>query len=93
MVADILLMPLKTKRYKVFLVEEDDDDRERVLSGLVEHVDIVSEPFYNDVRVDYSDFAVKRFLSHEEVTMTLRMVPRADGTYLIIENFAEEDDE
>ncbi len=87
------LAPVAGKEYKLFLVEVDDEDRERVLAGHVGWCEIKIEPEYADVRTDYSDFVVSRFLTDEKVTMTLQLKKRENGTYFTIENFAETEEE
>lgn len=77
-------------RYKVFLVEEDDDDRERVVSGLVEVVEIVSEPTYGNVYSDITTAPIMTFLDSTETTLTLKLVP---GTKLMFEDFTDEEEE
>lgn len=81
------------KTYKVFLVEEDDDLRERVISARSRDLKIDYEPNYDDVVVDQLLCASKIFKTGETVTMTLELVPRADGIFFTIENFLEEDAE
>lgn len=88
-----LLMPLGGKRYKVFLVEEDDDDRERVMSGLTDNIHVEQDVNYADVPVDALLDSAKIFRGGVKVTLTLNLIPNADGTYFVIENFLEEDDE
>lgn len=87
------LRPTLDKEYKLFLVEVDDDNRERVLAGRASSCEITTKPEYADIHSGHSDFAVSTFKVSEEVTLTLNMVPSPDGTYFRIENFAEEDDE
>lgn len=82
-----------SKEYKLFLVEVDDEDRERVLAGRVSRCEITVEPEYSDVHVDFVDYPLTRYMASEDVTITLKMVPSPDGTYFRIENFNEEDDE
>lgn len=78
------------KRYKVFLVEEDDDYRERVISGLAGSVQIKNEPDYSDVRVDEMLCSAHIFKTRDNVSITLEMVPRENGTYFTIEDFSNE---
>lgn len=84
---------IQGKRMRVFFVEMDDEDRERVVSALVEHVEINHDPEYADIHSGYSDFPVSRFLTSENVTIKAKVVPFEDGTYFRIENFLEEDTE
>lgn len=87
------LVPQAGKEYKLFLVEVDDVDRERVLSGRVNRCEITVEPEYSDVHTDYSNYPMARYRTSETVTVTLNLVPSADGIYFEIVNFKEEDDE
>lgn len=87
------LVPQAGKEYKLFLVEVDDEDRERVLSGRVNRCEITVEPEYSDVHVDYSNYPMARYRASETVTVTLNLVPSADGTYFEIVNFKEEDED
>lgn len=87
------LAPVAGKEYKLFLVEVDDEDRERVLSGLVRRCEITVEPEYSDVHVDYSNYPMARFRTGEDVTVTLELGPREDGTYFEIVDFSDKEDE
>lgn len=78
------LAPIAGKQYKVFLVEVDDEDRERVLSGLVQHCEIEVE----DIHSGFMG-TVARFVTSTDVTCTLKLVPREDGTYFTIENYSD----
>ena len=84
------LAPVAGKQYKVFLVEVDDEDRERVLSGLAGHCEIEVEPQYAEVHSEFMG-PVARFVTSTDVTCTLKLVPREDGTYFRIEDFSESD--
>lgn len=83
--------PQPHKQYKVFLVELDDDDRERVLSGRVSVAEITSEPNYQDVFSEYSMAPVAHYMVSEDVTMTLKMVPNENGTIFTIEDFSKDE--
>ena len=85
------IKPDPTKTYKLFLVEVDDDDRERVLSGLVRGVEINYNPQWTDIITAESYLPVNRFMSSTDVDMKMNMVPRDDGTVFTIENFNEEE--
>lgn len=87
------LVPQAGKEYKLFLVEVDDEDRERVLAGRVNRCEINVEPEYADIHTDYSLIPVKQYRTSETVTVTLNLVPSANGTYFTIENFAKEEGE
>lgn len=83
------------KVYKVFLVEEDDDDRERVLSALTNNIQVDYEPDYGDI--DMLLDSVKIFKTQDNYTLTIKLIPRLDGTYITVEDFSvgnepEEDD-
>ena len=89
------LVPQASKEYKLFLVEVDDEDRERVLAGRVSRCDIIVEPEYGDIHTDSFDYPMARYRTSETVTVRLNLVPSPDGTYFRIEdfNYTEEDDE
>lgn len=87
------LVPHAGKEYKLFLVEVDDEDRERVLSGLVRGCEITVEPEYSDMYTDFSNYPVARYRTCEDVTATLKLVPREDGTYFEIVDFSKEDED
>jgi len=78
------------KRYKIFIVEEDDDERERVLSGIAQTVSIDTK--YNDIDLMGDDITVLRMPHINGATITLDMVPNADGSIMRYENFNEEED-
>jgi hypothetical protein len=78
-------LELKTaKVYKVFLVEEGDDDRERVITGLTKNIEIKCDPQYDD-----DIMAVHRYQTSADYTVVLDMIPREDGTVFTMENFNE----
>lgn len=80
---------LPKKRYKVFLVEEDDDDRERVIRFLVDKIVFETDPNYGDV---YSDTPpiVNRYSSSTKYTVEMELVA---GTSFTFEEYGEEYDE
>ena len=83
------LAPVAGKEYKLFLVEELDTNRERVLAGRVSRCEITVEPEYSDVHTDFSNYPMRRYRTSETVTVTLNLVPSEDGTYFRIEDFSE----
>lgn len=83
----------QVKRYKLFLVEEDDDMRERVLSAKVRSFEIKHEPEYDDIHVDASILAVNRFVVRDNVTLTLNLEPQQDGVVFRVEDFTKEDED
>lgn len=83
------LVPVVGKEYKLFLVEVDDEDRERVLSARVSRCEITVEPEYADIHADMLLNSAKIFRTSETVTITMKMVPRQDGTYFEIVDFTE----
>jgi hypothetical protein len=87
------LAPVAGKTYKFFLVEVDDDDRERVIAGQVSQIQIESEVNYGDIRVDDLLDSVRVFSDSVTYTLTANLVPSDDGTYFRIENFLEEEDD
>ena len=93
MAEDIGLAPVAGKEYKLFLVEVDDEDRERELSARVRRCEIKVEPEYSDVHVDYSNYPMARYRTREDVTVTLELGPREDGTYFEIVDFSSDEDD
>lgn len=87
------LAPVGGREYKLFLVEVDDEDRERVLSARVVRCEITVEPEYSDVYTDFSNYPMSRYRTSEDVTATLKLAPKPDGTYFEIVDFSKEDEE
>lgn len=85
------LVPQAGKEYKVFLVEVDDEDRERVIVGRSMGCEINSHYDYSDIHSDYSNLPMARFATSQEVTMTLKLKPIEGDTFFRIENFADEE--
>lgn len=87
-----IILPESGKQYKVFLVEVDDDDRERVLSGLAGSIEIDRQEEHQDI-YSYDGF-ISRIPAVEKVVLNIVLQQRYDGTYFTIENFNDiEDDE
>lgn len=78
-------------RYKIFFVEETDDDRERVIAGIAETVEIELENDEYDI-TSYTG-VLKSFNYRHRAKMTLRCVPDANGVLFRLENFNEEDED
>lgn len=85
------LVPVQGKEYKLFLVEVDDHDRERVIAGRVETVEINMEQDWADVHSEYNVFPVASFEVSRSATLTLRLKQDENGNLFRIENFAEEE--
>lgn len=83
----------ENKEYKLFLVEVDDDDRERVLSGLAGSVVMDYEVEQDNIYSEYSMHPIKTIASIERVKLAIVLQRRPDGTYFTIENFNEPVDE
>lgn len=84
---EVSLDPLK--RYKLFLVEVDDDDRERVVAGNVGAVSVDTD--YNSLEVDQLLDSSRIFKTTvADVTLTAKMEPFPDGTYFQIEDFSND---
>jgi hypothetical protein len=80
---------LPGKTYKVFLVEEDDDLRERVVSALSRDIVIDYEAEFTDLLCDDRMFA--RCMHHaDHYTITIKLCPREDGTYITVEDFSND---
>lgn len=91
-----ITIPLTNKRIKVFFVEEDDDDRERVLWGILEGVRISQEDDFGSVEID--DLLDSARIYQRVVRYKLEeayFVPREDGTVLTMEDWSDrlDDDE
>lgn len=82
----------QNKQYKVFLVEVDDDDRERVIRGLVRGVEINVEPQYADIHTYDSFLPVRQFIESTTYTMNLTLMPDENGKVLVFENFRDEEE-
>lgn len=82
---------LLNRRYKLFLVEEDDYDRERVISALVDVAEIIQEVDNYSMYTDYSAASVYSYDVPTSARMKLNIVPRDDGTLFRVENFLEDD--
>lgn len=80
-----------SKRYKMYLVELDDEDRERVISGLVQDAEFESNIDYDNVEVDRLLDSVRIFSTPTSMTVKFNLIPREDGTYFTVENFLEQD--
>lgn len=84
----------KVGRCKVYIVDEDDFDRERVLSFEVDGVHIKTEVDTAAVYVGSLLDSPKIFKNNQRVVVEqMTMVPRSDGTLYSIENFQEQFDE
>lgn len=83
-----ILTPDPGKIYKLFLVEVDDDNRERVLAGKAVGVKMAVDHNYADIESGYGP--VGRFITETQVTVTMKLVPDENGTYFRIEDFSEE---
>lgn len=78
--------------YKLFLVEMDDENRERVIAGRVNHIEFTREQDYADIHDGTSFGPIHRFVTNENVSVTMKLVPSENGTYFTIENFNEGED-
>ena len=87
------LADLRGKTYKIFLVEEDDEDREQVIAGRVSMVETEIDIDYSDIEVDQLLDAAVIFKSSEKVTLSMRLLKNDDGTYFNVENFDDEEDD
>jgi hypothetical protein len=85
---------LRGKTFKVFFVEEDDDDRERVIEARVDNVTFNTDHEYADIMSDYSDYPVKRYVTSVRYTLEqMTLLPLDDeGHVLRIRDFMKEDD-
>lgn len=79
------------RRMKIFLVDMDDDNREHVLSGIVDSITLDAKTEYGDIYLHEYDTPISRYPDYTESTITARLVARPDGTLFTIENFMEED--
>lgn len=81
------------KRFKVFFVEVDDDDRERVIAGTVDSLELEQQVDYANVYSDTSFKPVHRFADSVQYLLRATLVPNEDGTMLRVENFSEPEEE
>lgn len=85
---------LTKKKYKIFLVEEDDDLRERVLECASSKVEI--EAHYDEPDSIYSgsgDFIVKPANMLNGVTITIDVDADPHGHYFRITDFSKEEED
>ena len=87
------LMPSPGTIYKLFLVELDDDNRERVLSCKVKNLEFESTPEYDDIQIDDLLDSPKIYRTSTKTTLELELVSSEDGNLFRIEDFLEEDEE
>jgi len=81
------LQHIKTKQYKVFLVEIDDDKRERVICG---RTGIIEIELGQDYDYDMMDVLTRPYYTRENASIKLDLIPMDDrGTLLRMENFWE----
>lgn len=81
------LVAVENKTYKIFLVEMDDDDRERVISGVIENVEISQDNPYDHLQVDALLDSARIFrVADPIVTLTAKV----KGGTLKYENFLED---
>lgn len=85
--------PVQDKEYKLFLVETDDEDRERVIVGRVKCFTVDVEPEWIDIHSGYVDEPIHSFKGSQKATATMDLVPNGDGTLFRIEDFTQEDEE
>lgn len=86
-------MDLVGQRRKAYFVEFDDDDRERVMSCIVEFGEVETK-FEQDSILSWEDYR-SNSIGNGQVTaiIKLKIVANADGTLYTIENFAEQEEE
>lgn len=82
----------RDKKYKLFFVEVDDEDRERVVEATVTGLEIQQDNDYGEVFSEYSIAPMARYLVSSDVTVTAHVVPAEDGTMFTIRDFTEEDE-
>lgn len=77
---------------RVYFVEEDDHNRERVISGVLKQVVITEIPEYESVLTDEYLYAARVFKTGVRYVLEeAEFVPFEDGTVLRMENFSEEE--
>ena len=80
-------------RWKVFLVEEGDDNRERVIAGIADVVEIDYQTEFDEVRVDDLLSSARIFASGYTASLTMKCVPDSLGNLFRLENFMETEEE
>lgn len=79
------------RRFKIFFVEIDDDNRERVISAVAQRAEFKMNNEYNTI---YSDAgATLNIPTMYTAELELKLVPSEDGTLFKWENFADEEEE
>ena len=76
----------------MYLVELDDDNRERVLKAEVENVVIEQNPQYDTMFSSDSTTPLRVYQSSMGITLKADIVPNREGTAFVMENFNEEED-
>lgn len=71
--------------YKMYLVEESDNDREAVFEARISHLTVNSNPVYEETFSDHSAFSVRRFMVDSGITIEAQVI---DG--FTVRNFKEE---
>lgn len=71
--------------YKMYLVEEGDDEREAVFEARLRCLTVNSNPVYEEVRSDYDYPAVHRFMVDSGITIEAQVIDR-----IVVRNFKEE---
>lgn len=84
---------LTKKKYKVFLVEEDDDLRERVLECVSSKVEIEAHYGESENFGFGPDFLVKTADALDGVTITIDVDRSPYGHYFRVTDFSKEEDE
>lgn len=86
--SELTLAPHKS--YRVYFVEDGDDDRERVIVARTSDIAFKYDPQYGTIETGYG--VVSNFLESERYTVELSLMPLEAGKFFRLENFNEEED-
>lgn len=86
-------LTLENKKYKVFLVEFDDEDREKgVLTAVVDRADLKRTYTY-EVSTFIDDHRVYKQYPREKYTLTLELTSKENGEVFSLEYYDDEVDD
>lgn len=85
-----VFQPEPGKEYRFFLVEPDDDDRERVIEGRVCAVRVTEDSDWE--RIEGRDMICSPTI-YSTFYLKAQMIPKHDGSIMTMVNFSEMDED